>query len=86
MSFGDGEPQRIRTISYELHSTSVHPLAILSDMKDTGIRIGVQRDLHERFQLVCQAQDRPADQVLREFMQTYVDEPEASFVPKAKGR
>ena len=66
----------------------------LVNMKDTGIRIRLQRALRERFQLVCQAQDKPAAQVLREFMRTYVDEheelladdPEASTVPTAKGR
>ena len=43
-------------------------------MKDTGLRIRVQRDLRDRFVHVCQAQDKPAAQVLREFMRTYVDE------------
>ncbi len=56
------------------------------------MRIRVQRDLRERFLRVCQAQDKPAAQVLREFMRTYVDqhqellvdEPAASSAPKAK--
>ena len=63
-------------------------------MKDAGLRIRVQRDLRDRFQQVCRTQDKPAAQVLREFMRTYVNEhkellahePEASSVPKAKGR
>ena len=46
-------------------------------MKDTGLRIRVQRDLRDRFVHVCQAQDKPAAQVLREFMRTYVDEHQA---------
>ena len=66
----------------------------LFSMKDAGIRIRLQRELRERFQFVCQAQDKPAAQVLREFMRTYVDEheellagdPAASTVPTAKGR
>ena len=43
-------------------------------MKDAGLRIRVQRHLRDRFQRVCQAQDKPAAQVLREFMRTYIDE------------
>ena len=63
-------------------------------MKDTGLRIRVQRDLRDRFVHVCQAQDKPAAQVLREFMRTYVDSHQElitdaapmSSDPKAKGR
>ena len=62
-------------------------------MKEVGLRIRVQRDLRDRFQRVCRAQDKPAAQVLREFMRTYVnkhkellaDEPAASSVPKVRG-
>ena len=62
-------------------------------MKDAGLRIRVQRDLRNRFQRICQAQDKPAAQVLREFMRTYVDEhkelladdPGTNSEPKAKG-
>ncbi len=35
-------------------------------------RIRVQRDLREQFLAVCHAQDRPAAQILREFMREYV--------------
>ncbi len=41
-------------------------------MKDAGFRIRVQRDLREQFLQVCRAQDKPAAQVLREFMREYV--------------
>jgi len=47
-------------------------------MKDAGLRIRVQRDLREKFLEVCRAQDKPAAQVLREFMREYVTEHEAS--------
>jgi hypothetical protein len=47
-------------------------------MKDVGLRIRVQRDLRESFLEVCRAQDRPAAQVLREFMRAYVKKNEAS--------
>ena len=42
-------------------------------MKDSGLRIRVQRDLREQFLEVCRSQDRPAAQVLREFMRDYVE-------------
>ena len=41
-------------------------------MKDVGLRIRVQRDLREQFLEVCKSQDRPAAQILREFMRAYV--------------
>ncbi len=47
-------------------------------MKDVGLRIRVQRDLREKFLEVCRAQDKPAAQVLREFMRGYVIEREAA--------
>ena len=43
-------------------------------MKDSALRIRVQRDLHDRFLEVCRSQDKPAAQVLREFMRDYVEE------------
>ena len=47
-------------------------------MKDVGLRIRVQRDLREAFLEVCRAQDKPAAQVLREFMRAYVEKCESS--------
>lgn len=46
-------------------------------MKDSGLRIRVQRDLRDRFLEVCRAQDKPAAQVIREFMRAYVDRHDA---------
>ena len=40
--------------------------------KDVGLRIRVERDLRDRFLEICRTQDRPAAQVLREFMREYV--------------
>ena len=56
-------------------------------MKDSGLRIRVQRDLRERFIAVCQAQDKPAAQVLREFMRMYVaeNEHEPSNIKRKRG-
>jgi len=53
-------------------------------MKDVGLRIRVQRDLREQFLAVCKAQDKPAAQVLREFMRDYIAEFER--VPPDDGR
>lgn len=43
-------------------------------MKDVGLRIRVQRHLRDAFLEACRADDRPAAQVLREFMREYVRE------------
>ena len=41
-------------------------------MKDSGLRIRIERELREKFLATCRKQDRPAAQVLREFMREYV--------------
>lgn len=43
-------------------------------MKDVGLRIRVQRELREQFLEACRAQDKPAAQVLREFMRRFIEE------------
>ena len=40
--------------------------------KDAGLRIRIDRELREAFVEACRGQDRPAAQVLREFMREYV--------------
>jgi hypothetical protein len=40
--------------------------------KDTGFRIRVERDLRDAFLEACRAQDKPAAQVIREFMRRCV--------------
>lgn len=42
--------------------------------KDAGLRIRVDRELREEFLKVCRAQDKPAAQVIREFMRQYIAE------------
>ena len=42
--------------------------------KDVGLRIRVARDLRNEFLEVCRAQDKPASQVLREFMRLKIEE------------
>lgn len=41
-------------------------------MKDVGLRIRVQRELREQFVDACRAEDKPAAQVLRDFMRDFV--------------
>lgn len=41
-------------------------------MKDVGLRIRIDRKLREAFLEACKAEDKPAAQVLREFMREYV--------------
>jgi hypothetical protein len=40
--------------------------------KDVGLRIRVERDLRDEFLEACRVRDRPAAQVIREFMRSYV--------------
>ena len=61
--------------------------------KDSGFRIRVERELRDEFVAACRAQDRPAAQVLREFMREFIrnqPSPEdqadlANLVRKANG-
>ena len=41
--------------------------------KDAGFRIRVERDLRVAFVRACRAADRPAAEVIREFMQEFVE-------------
>ena len=43
-------------------------------VKDTGVRIRVEKRLRDEFLETCRRQDKPAAQVLREFMRDYVAE------------
>lgn len=42
--------------------------------KNSGMRIRVEKELRDDFVRVCKAQNRAAADVLREFMQTCVDQ------------
>ena len=56
-------------------------------MKDVGLRIRIQRELREQFLEACKAQDKPAAQVLRQFMRAYVKEnPASEQMPEADKR
>ena len=41
-------------------------------VKDSGLRIRVERPLREAFLEACRMHDKPAAQVIREFMRGYV--------------
>ncbi len=41
--------------------------------KDVGMRVRVNRELRDEFLMACQADDKPAAQVIREFMRAYVE-------------
>ena len=51
----------------------MYPLGTLFAMKDSGLRIRVEKELREKFLNICRKQDRPAAQVLREFMREYIE-------------
>ena len=51
--------------------------------KDAGLRIRIDRNLRERFLDVCRAQDKPAAQVIREFMRDYVESHEPANMDQA---
>ncbi|PKR50495.1 hypothetical protein COO20_21405 [Thalassospira marina] len=57
--------------------------------KDVGLRIRLDRDLRDEFVKACQVHDRPAAQVLQQFMREYVRKSIASSTirtPKRKSR
>jgi len=58
----------------------VYPLATRLGMagKDAGLRIRVEKALRDEFLEACHRADRPAAQVLRDFMRTYVADAPAS--------
>jgi hypothetical protein len=64
----------------------MYPLATLLSMKDSGLRIRVQRELRERFLGGCHAQDKPAAQVIREFMRQYVERQAQAELSLGKNR
>lgn len=64
----------------------MYPLATLVYMKDSGMRIRVERELREKFLALCRERDRPAAQVLREFMREYIEKHKESASSDAKRR
>lgn len=52
--------------------------------KDAGMRIRVERELRDEFLKMCREQDRPAAQVIREFMREYIAAKKTQRVGKAE--
>lgn len=50
----------------------MYPGDTLGSVKDAGIRIRVERQLRAAFAAACQAENKQASDVLREFMEAYV--------------
>ena len=52
----------------------MYPKATLRTMKEknAGMRIRLERELRDEFLKLCREQDRPAAQVIREFMREYI--------------
>lgn len=50
----------------------MYPRGRLAGVKDAGIRIRVEKGLRAAFAAACQAENRQASDVLRDFMQAYV--------------
>lgn len=44
-----------------------------TSLKDSGMRVRVEKELHEAFVQACRAQDRHASDVLRDFMRTFME-------------
>jgi len=49
--------------------------------KDVGLRIRVEKELREAFQEACVAENRGASEVLRAFMEAYVDQRHGGLQP-----
>lgn len=47
--------------------------------KSANYRIRVEPDLHQKFLDACKSEDRPAAQVIREFMRGYVNQHRAAL-------
>ena len=64
----------------------MYPTVTLSGMKDSGLRIRVERELREKFLALCREQDKPAAQVIREFMRLYIAENDDGQATPAHGK
>lgn len=55
-------------------------------MKESGLRIRIERQLRERCLATCREQDRPAAQVIREFMRAYFQSNEPELGDKLRNK
>lgn len=86
MSYVAQLPTRFSRMPNDCASIRVYPLGTLPRMsKDAGLRIRIDRLLRDRFLQTCHAQDKPAAQVIREFMREYVaDHDPANDAPRQR--
>ena len=49
--------------------------------KDVGLRIRLEKELREAFQVACALENRGASEVLRAFMQAFVDQRHGGLQP-----
>lgn len=67
---------RLGTTQIASHALSwihtVYPRGTLVSVKDAGIRIRVEKNLRSAFAHACQAENKQASDVLRDFMKAYV--------------
>lgn len=84
---GQGVP-RMGILESNSCSQTVYPTVTLLAMKDSGLRIRVERELREKFLALCREQDKPAAQVIREFMRDFIasHDVERPLRTKASGR
>ena len=53
--------------------------------KDVGLRIRVDRELRDAFVTACRSQEKPAAQVLREFMRQFVNDAQEKRTNESDG-
>lgn len=51
----------------------IHVISLDMSIKDSGMRIRVEKELREAFLQACRAQDRVASDVLRDFMRAFTE-------------
>jgi len=53
--------------------------------KDSGMRIRIDRELRDRFIEICREQDKPAAQIIREFMRDYIQQYDTAQKSRSRG-
>ena len=67
-------PKNPAPLKVWLHKCVFNGYTNVMTTKDVGLRIRVDRSLRTAFLEVCRAEDRPAAQVIRQFMRNYVED------------
>jgi len=70
---------------YFRDTMSIHHVGEGTGMeKDVQFAFRVDSDLRERFVRICREMDRPAGQVLREYMRGFIEQHDDSGIPEIK--